>query len=120
MTKCGMPAVSFFNLLHNLANFVKASYKRIVVWIEFVGNHLGRVKIKRLKLTGETRLSGKSNAVTAICWRFDDAAASAFINLLTCLSMIHDSETFHAKTKHDVNILLQSNLKIETILTAFT
>ena len=33
--------------------------------------------------------------------------------------MIHDSDKFDAKTKHEANVLLQSLLKFETILTAF-
>ena len=33
--------------------------------------------------------------------------------------MIHDSDKFDAKTKHEANVLLQSFLKFETILTAF-
>ena len=34
--------------------------------------------------------------------------------------MIHDSDKFDAKTAHEANVLLQSLLKFETILTAFT
>ena len=34
--------------------------------------------------------------------------------------MIHDLDKFHTKTKHEANDLLQSLLKFETILTAFT
>ena len=34
--------------------------------------------------------------------------------------MKHDSEKFDAKTRHGANVLLQSLLKFETILTAFT
>jgi hypothetical protein len=34
--------------------------------------------------------------------------------------MIHDSDKFDAKTKHEANVLLQSLLKFETILTLFT
>jgi hypothetical protein len=50
--------------------------------------------------------------------RFDDP--STFVNLLTFVSMIHDSDTFDAKTKHEANVLLYSLRKFETILTAFT
>jgi hypothetical protein len=64
--KCCIPAVSFFNLLQNLATFVKASYKRMAVWIAVVGKQLGQENMKRLKLIGETRWSGKSNAATTI------------------------------------------------------
>jgi hypothetical protein len=45
---------------------------------------------------------------------------STFVNLLTCLSMIQDSDKFDAKTKQEANVLLKSLLKFETILTAFT
>jgi len=71
-TKCCVPAVSFFNLLQNLAIFVKASHKRMAVWIEVVGKQLGQEKMKRLKLFGGNMWSGKSNAATTIFGRFDD------------------------------------------------
>jgi hypothetical protein len=92
----------------------------MAVRIEVVGKHLGQEKIKQLKVIGETRWSGKSNAATTIFARFDDAAVSTFVNLFTCLSMIQDSDKFDAKTKEEANVLLQSLLKFETILTAFT
>ena len=72
--------------------------------------------MKRLKLIGDTRGSGKYNAATTILGRFDDPTTSTFVNLLTCLSIIHK---FDAKTKHEANVLLQSLLKFETILTVF-
>ena len=79
-TKCCVSAVSFFNLLQNLATFVKASYKRMPVWIEVVRKQLGQEKMKRLNRIGETRWSGKSNAATIIFGRFDDPTASTFVN----------------------------------------
>jgi hypothetical protein len=106
-TKCCVPTVSFFNLLQNFATFVKASYKRMVVWIEVIGKQLGQEKMKRLKLIGETRWSGKSNAATTIFGRFDDPTTNTFANLLTCLCMIQDSDKFDAKTKHEANVLLE-------------
>jgi hypothetical protein len=115
-----MPAVSFLNLLQNLATFVKTSYKRMALWIEVAGKHLGQEKMKRLKLIGETKWSGESNVATTIFGRFDNASVSTLVNLVTCLSRIHDSDKFDAKTKQKANVLLQSLLKFETILTAFT
>ncbi|XP_077290366.1 zinc finger MYM-type protein 1-like [Arctopsyche grandis] len=119
-TKCCVSAVSFFNLLQNLATFINGSYKRMSVWIGVVEKQLGQEKMKRLKLIGETRWSGKSNAATTIFGHFNDPTASTFVNLLTCLSMIQDSDKFDAKTKHEATYLLQSLQKFETILTAFT
>ena len=52
-------------------------------------------------LIGQTRWSGKSNAATTVFERFDDAAPSRFVNLLSCLSMTEDSDTFDAQTKHE-------------------
>ncbi|XP_077295474.1 zinc finger MYM-type protein 1-like [Arctopsyche grandis] len=119
-TKCCVSAVSFFNLLQNLATFINGSYKRMFVWIGVVEKQLGQENMKRLKLIGETRWSGKSNAATTIFGHFNDPTASTFVNLLTCLSMIQDSDKFDAKTKHEATYLLQSLQKFETILTAFT
>ena len=45
--KCCIPAVSFFKLLQNLATFVKASYKRMAVWIAVVGKQLEQENMKR-------------------------------------------------------------------------
>jgi len=58
------------------------------VWIEALGKHLDEEIMKRLKLIGETRWSGKSNAATTIFRCFGDAGDSTFVNLLTSLSMI--------------------------------
>ncbi|XP_077294934.1 zinc finger MYM-type protein 1-like [Arctopsyche grandis] len=107
-TKCCVSAVSFFNLLQNLATFINGSYKRMSVWIGVVEKQLGQENMKRLKLIGETRWSGKSNAATTIFGHFNDPTASTFVNLLTCLSMIQDSDKFDAKTKHEATYLLQS------------
>ena len=76
--------------------------------------------MKLLKLICETKWSVKSNAATTIFERFDDPTASTLVDLLTCLSMIHHSDKFDAKTKYEANVLLQSLLKFEIILTAFT
>lgn len=51
---------------------------------------------------------------------FDDATVSTYVNLLTCLSLVQDSNKFDDKTKHEANALPQSFLKFYTILTAFT
>jgi hypothetical protein len=48
-TKFCVPAVSFFNLLQNLATFVKTSYKRMAVWIEVVEKHLGQEENETIK-----------------------------------------------------------------------
>ena len=74
--------------------------------------------MRRLKLIGEIRWSGKSNAAKTIFGHFDDPTARTFVNLLTCFSMIRDSDKFDAKTKHEANalhVVLQSLLKFETI-----
>lgn len=41
----------------------------------------------------------KSKAAILIFVSFDDPTANAFVNLLTCLSIIHDSDKFYTKTK---------------------
>ena len=74
--------------------------------------------MRRLKLIGETKWSGKSNEAKTIFGRFDDSTARTFVNLPTCLSMIRDSDKFDAKTKHEaiaLHVVLQSLLKFETI-----
>ncbi|GBO02260.1 hypothetical protein AVEN_42318-1 [Araneus ventricosus] len=119
-TKCCVSAVSFFSLLQNLATFLRTSYKRMAVCIEVVGKEMGQEEMKRLKLIGETRWSGKFNAAAVIFGRFEKPSVSTFINLLTCLSIIQNLEKFDAKTKHEANALLHNLLKFETILTAFS
>ncbi|GBN70425.1 hypothetical protein AVEN_227428-1 [Araneus ventricosus] len=119
-TKFCVAAVSFFSLLQNLATFLRTSYKRMAVWIEVVGKEMGQEKMKRLKLIGETRSSGKSNAASVMFGRFEKPSVSTFVNLLTCLSIIQNLEKFDAKTKHEANALVHNLLKFETILTAFS
>ncbi|GBO22676.1 hypothetical protein AVEN_69333-1 [Araneus ventricosus] len=119
-TKFCVVAVSFFSLLQNLATFLRTSYKRMAEWIEVVGKEMGQEKMKRLKLIGETRWSGKSNAAAVMFGRFEKPSVSTFVNLLTCLSIIQNLEKFDAKTKHEANALLHNLLKFESILTAFS
>lgn len=119
-TKCCVPAISFFNLIQNVANFIKSSYKRMAVWKNVFENQIGPEKMKRLKLIGETRWSGKSNAATTIFGCFSDPSVNTFIDLLACLSTIQDSDKFDPKIKQEAQVLLQNLSKFETILTAFT
>ena len=74
--------------------------------------------MRQLKLIGEIRWSGKYNAAKTIFGRFDHPTTRTFVNLLTCFSMIRDSDKFDAQTKHEANALhfvLQSLLNFETI-----
>ncbi|XP_064100752.1 uncharacterized protein LOC135211369 [Macrobrachium nipponense] len=116
-TKSCVPAVCIFNLLQNLATFVKASCKRMAVWIEVVEKLQGQEKMKRLKLIGETRWSGKSNAATTIFGCFVDSSVITCVDLLVCLTMIQESDKFDAKIKYEAKVFHQ---KFETILTSFT
>lgn len=119
-TKCYVPAGSFFILNQNVAVFTKSSYKRMAMWIHVVENQIGPEKIKRLKLIGETRWSGKSNAAIIIFGSFNKTSVSTFTNLLACLFVIQDSENVDPKIEQEVNVFLLNVSKYETILTAFT
>lgn len=72
-----------------------------------------------MKLIGETRWSGKSNAATAIFGKFAEPSSTVFVNLIICLSCISEAENFDSKTRHEAKILLMPFLKFDTILTAF-
>ncbi|XP_047132607.1 uncharacterized protein LOC124811291 [Hydra vulgaris] len=114
-TSCCIQAVSFFTLLQNVSTFIKVSYKRMATWIKLVETHIGMDIMKRLKLIGETRWLGKSNAATAIFGTFAEPSSTVFVNLILCLSCISESENFDTKTRHEAK-----TLKFDTILTAFT
>ncbi|XP_004207702.2 uncharacterized protein LOC124818104 [Hydra vulgaris] len=119
-TSCCIQAVSFFTLLQNVSTFIKVSYKRMATWIKLVETQIGMDKMKRLKLIGEIRWSGKSNAATAIFGTFSEPSSTVFVNLILCLSCISESENFDTKTRHEAKTLLMPFLKFDTILTAFT
>ncbi|XP_004207885.1 uncharacterized protein LOC101235251 [Hydra vulgaris] len=118
-TSCCIQAVSFFTLLKNVSIVIKVSYKRMATWIKLVETQIGMDKIKRLKLIGETRWSGKSNAATAIFGTFAEPSSTVFVNLILCLSCISKSENFDTKTRHEAKTLLMPFLKFDTILTVF-
>ena len=65
-------------------------------------------KMKRIKLIGETRWFAKSNAARAIFGRYDGPDHDAFIDLLTCLLTISESDKFDPETKHEAKCLLES------------
>jgi hypothetical protein len=119
-TKCCIQAISFFDLLQNMATFVKVSYKRTAVWIDTVRDHLGNEKMKRLKLIGETRWSGKSNAARAIFGSFSEPSANTFVDVVICFTIISSSDRFDPKARREASVLLSALLGFETILTAFT
>lgn len=77
-------------------------------------------KIKLLKLIVKTRRLGKSSVATTILSSFDDFTFSISINLLTCLSIIHDSKMFDRKTNYIANALFQSLLKIKKYIKKIT
>ncbi|XP_004209165.1 uncharacterized protein LOC101237930 [Hydra vulgaris] len=114
-TSCCIQAVSFFTLLQNVSTFIKVSYKRMATWIKLVETQIGMDKMKRLKLIGETRWSGKSNAATAIFGIFAEPSSTVFVNLILCLSCISESENFDTKTRHEAKTLLMPFLKFDTI-----
>ncbi|XP_047129351.1 uncharacterized protein LOC124809338 [Hydra vulgaris] len=119
-TSCCIHAFSFFTLLQNVLTFVKVSYKQMATWIKLVERQIGMDKMKRLKLIGETRWSGKLNAATAIFGTFAEPSSTVFVNLILCLSYISKSKNFDTKTRHEAKTLLMPFLKFDTILTAFT
>ena len=71
------------------------------------------------KLIGETRWLANSNAARAIFGRYDGPDRDAFIDLLTCLLTISESDKFDPETKHVTKCLLESFTSFETCLTAF-
>ena len=73
--------VSFFNFLQKAATFIKVSYKRMAELIQVVERRIGENKMKRIKLIGETRWLGKSNATRAIFGRYDSPDYEAFVDL---------------------------------------
>ena len=92
----------------------------MATWIKLVATQIGMDKMKRLKLIGETRWSGKPNAAIAIFGTFAEPSSTMFVNLILCLSCKSESENFDTKTRHEAKTLLMPFLKFDTILTAFT
>jgi hypothetical protein len=110
--------VSFFNLLQKVAVFVKSSYKRTNVWLAVVEKHYGTARLKQLKLIGETRWSGKSNAAKAIFGTYKNPNAATLVDLIVSLFTISHSDKFDPKIKEEALVYLNSLLKFETILMA--
>ena len=78
-TKCCINSVSFFNLLQKTAKFIKSSYNRADFWKKQLEERIGTEKTRRLKLIGETRWSGKSNALRGIFGTYENPRVNSFL-----------------------------------------
>eukprot|EP00112_Aurelia_sp_Birch-Aquarium-sp1_P000120 Seg10095.1 transcript_id=Seg10095.1/GoldUCD/mRNA.D3Y31 product="Zinc finger MYM-type protein 1" protein_id=Seg10095.1/GoldUCD/D3Y31 len=107
-TKCCIMSVSFFSLLQKTATFIKASYKRADVWKKQLEGRIGTEKTRRLKLIGETRWSGKSNALRGIFGTYEQPRVSSFMDLLICLFTISTSQTFELAVREEAQALISA------------
>ena len=93
--------------------------KRANVWMKQLGERIVTEKTIRLKLIGETRWSGKSNALRGIFGTYENPRVNSFLDLLICLFTISTSQTFELAVGEEAQALINAFLQFQTILSTF-
>ncbi|KAL4121497.1 hypothetical protein QTP88_013997 [Uroleucon formosanum] len=109
-TKSPLKAAALFVTLKNLANYFKESYKRMNVWVNFVGEN----NKKRLQSIGNTRWWSKEVALKHIF-----GSDGMYIDVILVLNSIENSNGFTPEARLKAKTLKYSILDYSTILTAF-
>ncbi|KAL4091299.1 hypothetical protein QTP88_026006 [Uroleucon formosanum] len=109
-TKSPLKAAALFVTLNDLANYFKESYKRMNVWVNFVGEN----NKKRLQSIGNTRWWSKEVALKHIF-----GSDGMYIDVILVLNSIENSNGFTPEARLKTKTLKNSILDYSTILTAF-
>ncbi|KAL4122585.1 hypothetical protein QTP88_014887 [Uroleucon formosanum] len=109
-TKSPLKAAALFVTLNDLANYFKESYKRMNVWVNFVGEN----NKKRLQSIGNTRWWSKEVALKHIF-----GSDGMYIDVILVLNSIENSNGFTPEARLKAKTLKNSILDYSTILTAF-
>lgn len=108
-------AKNLFGLLESTSVFIHESFKRTSLWVEKISElTAGQDKLRRLQNIGKTRWWAKDKALTTVMEK------TRYVALIKTLSAISSSTEFEPKVSFQAKALMDSFLKFETILTAFT
>ncbi|XP_022816963.1 uncharacterized protein LOC111349884 [Spodoptera litura] len=108
-------AKNLFGLLESTSVFIHESFKRTSLWVEKISElTAGQDKLRRLQNIGKTRWWAKDKALTTVMEK------TRYVALIKTLSAIYSSTEFEPKVSFQAKALMDSFLKFETILTAFT
>ncbi|XP_064077653.1 uncharacterized protein LOC135195320 [Macrobrachium nipponense] len=107
-------SASLFNLLNDIAVFIREPDKRMIIWVNL--NKTSRHQ--RLSPIGETRWWAKDNALKKLFGNFGKPDNARYTDVLLTLATIQEHETMEADVRSKVKAYIESLLKYETILTA--
>ncbi|KAL4097418.1 hypothetical protein QTP88_022201 [Uroleucon formosanum] len=109
-TKSPLKAAALFVTLNDLANYFKELYKRMNVWVNFVGEN----NKKRLQSIGSTQWWSKEVALKHIF-----GSDGMYIDVILVLNSIENSNGFTSGARLKAKTFKNSILDYSTILTAF-
>lgn len=114
-TNLVIPSFTLFNLLNDLAVFIKDSYQRMNVWNE---ENEDDCHHKRLGVIGETRWWSKDRALRNIFGEVGNPESGLYIVLMKVLSRIESDAKFNPTCRARAKSYKENMAKYETILTA--
>uniref|UniRef100_A0A336MY63 CSON006218 protein n=1 Tax=Culicoides sonorensis TaxID=179676 RepID=A0A336MY63_CULSO len=113
-TNLVIPSFTLFNLLNDVAVFIKDSYQRMNIWDdenESVGH-------KKLGTIGQTRWWSKDNALRKIFGEVENPDTGLFVTLMKVLLRIEMDLHFNPTCRVKAKAFKDNFLKFETIITA--
>lgn len=109
-------SATLFNLLHDIAIFIKESYKRMRQWEETSTDRRHR----RLSSIGQTRWWAKDAALTKVFGCFGNPDSALFVDVVLTLLAVQQDQTMKPSARAKVKGFIECLLKYETVLTAQT
>nr|XP_047140987.1 uncharacterized protein LOC101238791 [Hydra vulgaris] len=110
-----LSSISLFNLLNDVAVFIRGSYKRMNI---FETENQNDIHNRRISTIGETRWWSKDAALTKIFGTFANLHSSFYVELVVALSHIEDNLSFKSEVPVKAKGFKEGLLKYDTILTA--
>ncbi|CAI5660952.1 unnamed protein product [Oreochromis niloticus] len=105
---------SLFNLLNDIAVFIKESYHRVNLWEK----QTQETRHRRLSLIGETRWWAKHDALQKIFGHFGKPDDGLFVDVVLTLEAIEKREKEKPAVRAKARVFKECLLKHETVLTA--
>ena len=113
-------AVSLFELLNQMANFFKESYKNMNVWEKQMEDNIGHGKLRKLARFCQTRWSSRALALRKLFGSFNDDTKELFSDLVMVLQHVNETPNFKGSIRYEAKCLGENLSKFETVLVAFT
>lgn len=112
--KITIAGASLFNLLNDIAVFIRDSYKRMNIW-QTVSQD---TRHRKLSTIGETRWWSKDAALRKVFGDFSNPEAALYIDAIITLEKIQEDSNLNSDVRSKSAGFIEGLLKYETIITA--